>query len=179
MTRWVALLRGIAPSNPSMRNDGLRSVCERLGFTNVTSVLSSGNLVFDADVSDREGLEAMLEAAWPRELGFTSTSIVRTCEELAALRDLAPFGDREHSRESYLLVTFEKERFEPTFSFPYEPEGTACTVVGGTGRELFTVTDTTTAGSPDTMSWLEREFGKDLTSRTWLTVLKILRKCGA
>ncbi|QBI19969.1 DUF1697 domain-containing protein [Egibacter rhizosphaerae] len=177
MTRHVALLRGIGPSDPNMRNDRLRAVCEDLGLDNVVTVQSSGNIVFDVGDSERADLEGQLEAAWRESLGFESTTIVRTCDELAALTDLAPFGDRQHGRESYLLVTFVKNHIEPTFSMPHTPAGTACTMLGGTGRELFTVTDATKAGSPNTMSWLEGEFGKAITSRTWLTVQRILGRC--
>lgn len=179
MTRFVAFLRGIGPSNPNMRNDRLREACEALGLRNVATVASSGNLIFDADTADPAALEATLEAAWPERLGFQSTSIVRTCEELASLRDLAPFADREHSKASYLLITFAKDRVEPTFPMPHQPDSAALTVVGGTGRELFTATDTTTARTPDTMKWLEREFGKATTSRTFPAVLRILDRCTA
>ncbi|MBA3630747.1 MAG: DUF1697 domain-containing protein [Actinobacteria bacterium] len=43
MKSYVALLRGIGPSNPNMRNDRLRAVFEDLGFSNVRAVISSGN----------------------------------------------------------------------------------------------------------------------------------------
>lgn len=41
--KYVALLRGIAPTNPNMRNDKLREVFEKPGFKNVQTVISSGN----------------------------------------------------------------------------------------------------------------------------------------
>lgn len=173
----MAMLRGIAPMDPNMRNARLREVCEDLGLRNVRSVVSSGNLVFDADTSDAEALEGRLEAAWPERLGFESTSIVRTCEELAALWDLAPFGDREHGGGSYLLVTFAQGAIDPVFTVPYEPAGPGSTIVAVTERELFTVTDTTAAKTPDVMGWMERQFGKAITSRTWLTVQRILARC--
>lgn len=62
---------------------------------------------------------------------------------------------------------------------PHQPDGAGFTVVGGTGRELFTVTDTTTARTPDTMKWLERGFGKATTSRTFPAVLRILDRSTA
>jgi uncharacterized protein (DUF1697 family) len=46
MVKYVALLRGIAPTNPNMRNDKLRGVFEKLSFENVKTVISSGNVVF-------------------------------------------------------------------------------------------------------------------------------------
>ena len=42
MFRYVALLRGIAPSGPNMTNDKLRGVFEGLGYERVSSVLASG-----------------------------------------------------------------------------------------------------------------------------------------
>jgi uncharacterized protein (DUF1697 family) len=177
VTRYVALLRGIGPSDPNMRNVRLREVCEDLGLRNVATVVSSGNLVFDADDADAVHLEAQLEAAWPERLGFQSTSIVRTHAQLAALRDLAPFGDREHGKGTYLLTTFAKHRIQPTFTVPGAPLGPGFEVVGATDREVFSVTDTTANRTPDTMTWLERQLGPAITSRTWLTVTRILARC--
>lgn len=177
-TRWVALLRGIAPMRENQRNDRLRAVCEDLGFGEVDSVASSGNLLFEADSShDRDELQARLEAAWPERLGFTSISVLRTCAELARLVADAPFGNREHGRASYLLVTFCRGEV-PTRDLPRPPEGAAFDLLGSTGTELFTVTDTTgAAGTPDTMQWLEDQFGPQLTSRTWRIVQQIARRC--
>jgi uncharacterized protein (DUF1697 family) len=176
-TRWVALLRGIAPMRENQRNDRLRAVCEGVGLTDVTSVLSSGNLVFTASGGDRSSLETVLEEAWPTRLGFRSTSILRTCEELATLVGSEPFGDREHGPSSYLLVTFAKGRL-PVGDLPQPPGGGSFELLGSTGRELFTATDTTgAAGSPDTMAWLEATFGTALTSRTWRTVQRIAGRC--
>lgn len=178
VTRYVALLRGIGPSDPNMRNAKLREVCENLGFRNVMSVLSSGNLIFDADAEVAE-VERRLEAAWPEQLGFHSTSIVRTRDELGALLDLEPFGSLQHGKGSYLLVTFARDPIEVSFTPPIEPLGPGSTVIAVADRELFTVSDTTMAKTPDVMAWLAREFGTTITSRTWLTVQRILARCDA
>lgn len=61
---YAALLRGIGPGNPSMRNENLRSVCEGLGLEMVATVISSGNVIFKTDNVDITGLEATLEDAW-------------------------------------------------------------------------------------------------------------------
>jgi uncharacterized protein (DUF1697 family) len=175
--RYVALLRGIAPADPRMRNERLREVCEGLGLRNVATVVSSGNLIFDADEMDPVALETELEAAWPQRLGFDSTSIVRTYEQLVMLREMAPFGELEHGRETYLLATFLKDRFDPSPTAPTAPLGPGFEVVATTDRELFSVSDTTTRRTPDAMAWLEREFGKAITSRTWLTIARILDRC--
>jgi uncharacterized protein (DUF1697 family) len=178
MTKYVALLRGIAPMNPAMSNANLRSVCEEVGLENVSTVISSGNVVFETEVTDRAGLEATLEAAWPEKLGFESTTILRTQAELEALVEMAPFGDLVHGPGSYLLVTFSKHPLQVGFETPHHPADRDYQVVATTTREIFTVTDMTSGGTPDVMVWVETQFGKQISSRTWLTVARILKKMG-
>src|SRR5688572_19557075 len=102
--KYVALLRGIGPGTPNMRNDKLRGVFEGLGFKNVQSVISSGNIIFETDAIDVKSLETKIEKQWPR-LGFNSTTIIRSQKQLQALVDADPFKGLTHGSSSYLLVT--------------------------------------------------------------------------
>jgi uncharacterized protein (DUF1697 family) len=176
MPSYVAFLRGIGPSNPNMRSDKLRGAAETLGHDNVRTLLSSGNVLFESDETDVAQLEASLESAWREQLGFDSTTIVRSLDEIRRLVDLEPFGNREHGRATYLLVTFAKQPLTVEFTFPYRPPEKDYWIVGGTATELFSVIDTTSATTPDLMVWLEKQFGKQISSRTWLTVSRVLAK---
>jgi uncharacterized protein (DUF1697 family) len=162
-----------------MSNTNLRAVCEDLGLEKVATVISSGNVVFETDIAERAQLEAELEAAWPERLGFESTTILRTRAELERLVDLAPFGDLEHGPHSYLLVTFSKLRLKVDFDVPFEPADLDWSIVAATKGEIFTVSDTTSAEGLGAMTWVEDRFGKQVSSRTWLTVSRILKKMGA
>lgn len=176
MTQYAALLRGIGPGNPNMSNENLRKVCNELGFDEVQTVISSGNIVFATDPMEAAELESVLESAWPEQLGFESTTIIRSREELEGLVELDPFDSRKHTKETYLLTTFAKGRFQHDLDFPLQPKGKDYVFVSGTDRELFSVTDTVHGTSLDVMSWLENRFGKEITSRTWLTVSRILNR---
>lgn len=178
MQSCVALLRGIGPTNPAMRNENLRRVCEDLGLARVSTVISSGNVVFETDTDDIPRLEDRLERAWPNELGFESTTIIRTRKDLERLVDLEPFDGLEHGRETYLLVTFSKSTLDGSLDRSFQPEGDGFRLLHATDRELFTATDTTRGLTPDVMQWVEARFGKEITSRTWLTVARILKKMG-
>jgi uncharacterized protein (DUF1697 family) len=57
MARYVALLRGIGPSNPNMHGAKLKSLFESLGFTKVSPVISSGNVIFDSTSKSIAALE--------------------------------------------------------------------------------------------------------------------------
>ncbi len=56
VVRHVALLRGIGPGNPKMRNAELVRVLSSVGLRDVTAVISSGNFIFDSGERDRSVL---------------------------------------------------------------------------------------------------------------------------
>jgi uncharacterized protein (DUF1697 family) len=174
--KYVALLRGIGPSNPNMRNEKLRGVFQELGFQNVQTVITTGNVVFESPSRDAKSLETAIEDAIQRQLGFSSTTIIRSHQQLRRLADNNPFGSIEDSPTSRLNVTFLKKKRKSNLRFPYHAEKKGYTVVGMHGREVCSVVDLSGATTPDLMAWLEKQFGKEITTRTWKTVGKILNR---
>lgn len=152
--RYVALLRGIGPTNPNMRGERLKSVFEEIGFKNVHPVIASGNVIFDSSSKSPKALEDKIEKALPEKLGFTSTTIVRSKEDLETLVKKNPFKGVRDEKPNYLLVTFFKNR----------------------SPELSTVIKLTEGKTTDFMSKMDREHGKAITSRTWKTVARILKQ---
>src|SRR6266581_4235379 len=75
MPRYVAFLRGVSPLNAKMPE--LKHCFEEAGFTNVKTVLSSGNIVFDARTSKEATLERRAEAAMGAALSRSFYTIVR------------------------------------------------------------------------------------------------------
>ncbi len=154
MTQYVALLRGIMPTNPNMKGEKLKGVFESLGFKDVATVIASGNVVFSSPSKDPAALEAKIEKALPAQLGFKSTTIVRSKEELERLVAKGPFKGVKDEKPNYLVVTFFKDR---------KPE--LCTVIDlGKGK------------TPDFMRDIEKRHGKEITIRTWKTVGRIVKK---
>ena len=178
MTRYVALLRGIAPLNPNMRNDKLRGVFEKLGFANVRTVISSGNVIFESPSRSVRKLEESIENALPKELGFKSTTIIRSQKQIQKLVDENPFKGMEHSQKSSLNVTFLKKRRKTDIKFPYKVDNRDYTLLGMYDGAICSVIDLTSAKTPDLMVWLEKQFGKEITTRTWKTVERIRKAMG-
>lgn len=177
-TRYAALLRGIAPSGPNMTNDKLRSVFEGLGFERVASVLASGNIVFSSRRSDVPVLERRIQRALNAELGIPGGTIVREHAELRALLDSDPFPGLTHGRGVYLTATFLKDGARAPDRLPEQSDPRA-RVVGfdEAARVFLAVIDNSDPGrTPDFMAWLEKTYGKDITTRTWLTVQRVVRK---
>lgn len=173
--RYVALLRGIAPVNPNMHNDKLRGLFDELGFTNVHTVISSGNVLFDSSSSDVQKLEATIEQALPKKLGFTSITIVRSREVLLKLIDANPFAGYSDAPSSRLNVTFLKHDPRTELHFPHQTSK-GHEVLGLFDQAICSVIDLSGTSTPDVMAWLEKQFGTEITTRTWKTVNRIVSK---
>jgi uncharacterized protein (DUF1697 family) len=175
MTRYVALLRGIAPLNPNMRNDKLRGVFEKMGFENVKTVISSGNVIFESPSRSVRELEESIENALPKELGFNSTTIIRSQGQIQKLVDKNPFKGMAHSQKSSLNVTFLKKKRRTDIKFPHKIDNRDYELLGIYDGAICSVIDLTSAKTPDLMVWLEKKLGKEITTRTWKTVERILK----
>lgn len=179
MNKYAALIRGIGPGDPQKTNQKLRGVLEGLGFTNVQSVISSGNIIFESAETNTQKLEDVIEAAWPKTLGFQATTIVRSHAQLEKILGANFFSGMKNSESSYLLLTFFKQPTKPDFDIPYQSAGKPYVIVGYSENVLFTVTDNTIMKTTDLMTWLEKQFSKDITSRTPLTIQRIVKKMEA
>lgn len=178
MKSYAALLRGIAPALPNMKNHQLRAVFEGLGYERVRSVLASGNILFETPETDVPGLERTIQQALGDELGIGGGTIIRNLGELRTLLDSDPFAGLTHGRGSYLTATFLKDGAAVAPKLPEDPDPRT-RVIGydSAARVFLTVIDNSEPGkTPDFMRWLDRTYGKDITTRTWLTVQRIVTK---
>lgn len=174
--KYVAFLRGIAPTNPNMHNEKLRDVFEDVGFKNVKSVISSGNIIFESDDSSRKNLEDKIEQIILKKLGYKSSTIIRSERQIESLFKKSPFKGFSHTRETYLNITFLKDKFKNELTLPFIPENKGYEIVGEYDDAIFSKIDLTRAGTPDIMSFLEKTFGKEITTRTWKTVGRVFEK---
>jgi uncharacterized protein (DUF1697 family) len=102
MARLVGLLRGInlgARRRVAMAD--LRDLMTELGYTDVRTVLASGNVVF---TGPEDGAREKVERALEARCGFKVDVILRTMEELHAVVNNEPFGDEADDLTRYFVV---------------------------------------------------------------------------
>jgi uncharacterized protein (DUF1697 family) len=170
MPRYAAFLRGVMPMNAKMPD--LKRAFERAGFNDVKTILGSGNVVFPARSAKPSSLERKAEAAMQAELGRTFMTIVRPVEALRELLESDPYGAFELEPGARRVVTFLRAGGASNVTLPVEESGARVLVV--VGGEAFSAY-TRTANGPVFMKLIERSFGKDQTTRTWETVVKVAR----
>lgn len=181
MSKYVAMLRGIGPRNPNMTGEKFKGLFKELGFTGVRVVLASGNVIFESPSTNTDSLAELIEKALPQKLGFKRSAIVRSQVELQHLIDLDPFKgiEQQHNKQTYLLVTFFRQSPKLSFTLPHTPENKPYTILGKIDNAVYGSIDLSSAKTPDYMAWLEKQFGKDITSRTPGTIRLILSKMSA
>lgn len=172
------MLRGIGPGNPNMTKEAFTTFFEELGFTGVKVVQASGNIIFESPDTDKEALAKQIEQALPQKLGYSRSVVLRSESELQRLIDQDPFQgtEREHNKNSYHLITFFRHEPTITIELPFTPENKPYTLLGRIDNAVYGTVDLSGGKTPDYMTWLEKQFGKDITSRTPKTIRLILSK---
>ena len=148
----------------------LKSCFEAGGFEDVCTLLSSGNIVFNARSSSLATLERRAEKAMQSELGHCFDTIVRSAEFLQNFIESDPFAGFGLEPTAKRVVTFLRSPVESKLKLPIERDGAR--ILKFTGSEVLAAYVPGPKG-PVFMGLIERNFGKNVTTRTLDTV----RKC--
>jgi uncharacterized protein (DUF1697 family) len=170
MPRYAAFLRGVSPMNAKMLE--LKRAFETAGFTDVTTLLSSGNLVFTAASASEATLQQKAEAAMAKRLGRTFLTIVRRVDALRELLASDPYQAFSLPPDAKRIVTFLREQPASKLTLPAEVHGARILAVDG--NAVFSAYVRTPKG-PVFMTLIEKTFGTEQTTRTWQTVTRVAR----
>jgi len=171
MPIYAAFLRGVSPLNAKMSE--LKKCFESARLMNVKTVLGSGNVVFETRSTARATLESKLEAAMEKDLGRIFATTVRTIDELETLLASDPFKDFRLAPKTKRIVTLLHAKPTAALKLPIVLDGARILCVKGT--EVFSAYVPSPNKGPVFMSLIEKTFGKDLTTRTWDTVGKVVK----
>ena len=170
MPRYAAFLRGVMPMNCKM--PALKAAFEAAGFTDVKTVLGSGNVVFDTRSTSERAVEQQAEAAMADQLGRAFFTIVRPIAQLRELLATDPYKPFKVSPDAKRIVTFLRGRPKGKIKLPVDLDGAR--ILTMKDGEIFSAYLPTPKG-PVFMGLIEKTFGKDQTTRTWDTVAKVAR----
>lgn len=170
MARYAAFLRGVSPMNLKM--PALKAALEDAGFTDVKTLLSSGNVVFAGRRATDVAIEKKIEAALESRVGKKFGTIVRSIDELGELLDADPYREFRLPTGSKRVVTFLRAKPASKLKLPPALDGARIWTVRG--RDVLSSYVRSDKG-PVFMTLIEKTFGKDVTTRTWDTVQKVAR----
>lgn len=174
---YIAFLRGInVGGNVLISMADLKKVFEKTGFTNVRTMLASGNVLFESENPSGNKLALSIESVLKKTLKKNINVIVRNIDYLDKLRSQGPFGGINVTPDTRLYVTFLPEKSGPrTITLPYSSSKGEFRILSASATEVMSVLDLSKGkGTTDLMAVLEKEFGTDITTRNWNTILKVL-----
>ncbi|MFZ5668017.1 MAG: DUF1697 domain-containing protein [Pseudomonadota bacterium] len=180
MTKQIALLRGVnVGGNRMVAMADLKAMLEACGFTEVKTVLQSGNVIFRSETLKGPELEAFLDAETLRRLGLASRYIVRDAGKWRAIVAANPFTGDARDTPSRVLVTvgrapFTKDALDAVRAalLPHEK-------LEADGRTLYAVFGEG-MGQSKAAEVLNRAAARVVaTGRNWNTVLKLAEAAGA
>ena len=170
MARYAAFLRGVSPMNAKMPD--LKKAFEAAGFTDVRTLLSSGNLVFTASSTSEAALQRKAEAAMTKRLGRTFLTIIRPIDALREMLASDPYQAFPLPPGAKRIVTFLRERPASKLALPVEVDGARILAVKGSN--VFSAYVPSPKGAVF-MTLIEKTLGSEVTTRTWETVTRVAR----
>jgi len=110
VTTYISMLRGINVGGKTIKMADLKVLYEFLGFSDVTTYVQSGNLIFKTKKENTAAVVGSIERAIVEQLGLKVTVIVRQPVEMALIIKKNPFVGRRAVDENKLHVTFLQEK---------------------------------------------------------------------
>ncbi|MBX3429263.1 MAG: DUF1697 domain-containing protein [Hyphomonadaceae bacterium] len=101
----AALLRGVNLGKRKVIMAELRDICEAAGFTDVRTLLASGNLIVRSKLSGAK-LEAKLEKVILEGLDLKTDVFVRDVDQLDAIIAANPFKAFTKANSRFMIVNF-------------------------------------------------------------------------
>lgn len=176
MSKYVAFLRGInVGGHKPVKMDELRKAFEALGFQNLKTVLASGNVLFEAPKAKPLALTRTIESKLEAVFGHKISVLLRSLGEIQELADARPFQNIKVTPQTRLYVTFLSEKPKSELKAPHKSPDKSFTILRVSSSEVCSVlTLSPKAQTTDLMEFLEKVFGRNVTTRNWNTINRIL-----
>jgi uncharacterized protein (DUF1697 family) len=171
--RFVALLRSVnVAGHGRLAMNELRASFEALGYTDVTTYIQTGNVLFTAGSKSERGIAATVEQRLAEDFGDSPAVLVRSVADFRRVGSSSPYAkagaDPARHHVTFLATVPTKAALE---ALTLPPSGHDELVVDG--KEVYVHTPDGYADTKYTGTFLERRLGVVSTTRNWNTVTKL------
>lgn len=177
ISEYASFLRGInVGGHKKVPMEKLRATFEALGYAQVRTLLNSGNVIFQAKNAAPASLDRRIARELEEAFGFPIGVITRPVESLRQMVEADPFTGIKVTPETRLYVTFFSETPESKLPLPHETPGKELQILALKDNAIFSVvTISDRRGTVDAMGFLEKTWGREVTTRNWNTIQRIVR----
>ncbi|MFN8672150.1 MAG: DUF1697 domain-containing protein [Candidatus Sericytochromatia bacterium] len=173
--KLIGFLRGInVGGHHKVPMAELRDKLNELGCNNVKTLLNTGNFVFDTQQINLKDLENKIEDFLSKSFGFPIPVIIRTQKDILDLVDKNPFQEIIEHKDIRLYVSFLKDKPKIDLPLPYLSSDKSYKIISINDKIILSVLDLSSTNTTKGMDDLEKKFGKNITTRNWNTIKKIV-----
>ena len=173
----VAFLRGInVGGHHKVPMADLRKAFESLGFKNIITVLNSGNVIFESGDELPNQLEAVISQHLEDTFGFPIPTIARSARSIQEIYNEKPFEGIDVTKETRLYISLLKQEVITDLELPWKSDDNSFQILQESGLAVLSVLDLSINNTPKAMEILEKSYGKDITTRNWKTIERIIAK---
>ncbi len=175
MNRYIAILRGINVSGAKpVKMEALRKSFQNIGFTDVTTYIQSGNVVFTASETETTKLAAQIAAAIKTDFGFEVAVIVLSASELRTIIENNPLNNGTNDT-AFLHVTFLAENPAAFNLSEIEARKQGDEAIVIDGKAVYLYCPHGYGKTKLTNTFLESKLKVAATTRNWKTTCELLR----
>ena len=102
--RYVAFLRAINVGGHIVKMDQLRTLFEKMGFSDVKTFIASGNVIFESSSKSTAALEKKISTELEKALSYPVATFVRTSEEIAQIAEYEAYKAAQLKEGSLFVV---------------------------------------------------------------------------
>jgi len=173
---YAAFLRGInVGGNTVIKMDDLKKLFVAAGFLNVKTILASGNVVFESEETKTNIIAKTIGSRLEKMAGREISVIVKSLDDLRKLEARQPFKSIQLTPQTKAYITFvpEIKKSSNTSKPVIFKECTILEVFDG--MVVSVLHKDPKLGTLDLMGVIEQQFGKQVTTRNWNTIGKVLK----
>jgi uncharacterized protein (DUF1697 family) len=172
---YIALLRAVnVGGRKPVGMSELRRILVELGWSDVRSVLQSGNLVFRQEPPvETAVIEQTLERETRDRLGLETDFFVRNASEWKTMVENNPFREQGERDPGHLVVMFTKAAVNSTDVQRLQSSIAGPEILRAGDRHVYIVYPAGIGRSRLTNAVLERQLRTRASARNWNTILKL------
>ncbi|MDV3124304.1 DUF1697 domain-containing protein [Mycobacterium sp. 21AC1] len=171
MPRYAAFLRGVNVGGVNLKMAAVAKTFTDAGFTEVRTILASGNVLLDSD-SDAATVRTRAERALRDAFGYEAWVLVYDLETLAAISAGYPFERAVEGFHSYVTFVSDAAALDELAALAPGPEEK---IRRGAGVVYWQVARHATLGSVIGKTMGKKRYKSSTTTRNLRTLEKVLR----
>jgi uncharacterized protein (DUF1697 family) len=178
VTAYVALLRSVnVAGHGRLAMADLKASFVALGYTDVSTFIQTGNVLFRSRSKSMPTLIAAIEGQLEADFGTSPAVLLRTVPDLTRVMATSPFA-KQGADPARHHVTFLAEKPTAKQVAEFKPPASGRDELVVIGQEVYVHTPDGYAGSKLTGTLIERRLGMLSTTRNWNSVTKLCAMAG-